>query len=304
MFSGASSFVEGVDQAFFIIIGISLIFLIGITFGMIYFSIKYNKKKHPKAEPTKDNTKLEVVWTVVPTLLVLGMFYYGWVGFRPMRAFPDNAINITATGRMWSWTFDYENGKSDTILYVPINKAVKINLNSKDVIHGFYIPAFRIKEDVVPGIHNKMWFKAEKLGQFNILCSQYCGLRHSYMMSKVVVLPENDYIAWYNTKVKVDSTAMPGELAMKKIGCNACHTTDGTKLVGPSFKGLFGRKEKVLQDGKLIEITADDEYLVNSIRKPNFQVVEGFPKGVMIDYKDQITDADVKNLVEYIKSIK
>ncbi len=304
MFSGSSSFVEGVDLAFFVIIGISLIFLIGITFGMIYFSIKYNKKKHPKAEPTVENTKLEILWTVIPTILVLFMFYFGWAGYRPMRTFPDDAINIKATGKMWAWSFEYENGKWDSVLYVPINKAVKINLYSMDVIHSLYIPAFRIKEDVVPGINNKMWFKAEKLGQYNILCAEYCGLRHSYMMSKVVVLPEAEYTAWYNTKQKVDLNAMPGELAMKKIGCVACHTTDGSKLVGPSYKGLFGSMRKVVVDGKVIEVKADEDYIINSIRKPNSQVVEGFPKAVMPEYKDQVTDEEIKQIIEYIKTLK
>ncbi len=253
MFSGASSFVEGVDLAFFIIIAISLVFLIGITFGMIYFSIRYNKKKHPVAEPTKESVKLEIAWTVIPTLLVLGMFYYGWVGYRPMRAIPENAITINVTGKMWSWTFEYENGKWDSLLYVTVNKAVKLNLYSPDVIHSLYIPAFRVKEDVVPGINNQMWFKAERLGKYDILCAEYCGQRHSYMMSKVVVLPEVEYTAWYNTKQIVDTTAMPGELAMKKIGCNACHTSDGSKLVGPSYKGLFGSIQYAGQMRKLLK---------------------------------------------------
>ena len=304
MFSGASSFVEGVDIAFFVIIGISLVFLVGITFGMIYFSIKYNKKKHPKAESTVENTKLEIAWTVIPTLLVLGMFYYGWVGYRPMRAIPENAITVKVTGKMWSWTFEYENGKWDTLLYVPINKPVKLNLFSSDVVHSLYIPAFRVKEDVVPGINNQMWFKAEILGQYNILCAEYCGLRHSYMMSKVVVLPEAEYTAWYNTKEKVDINALPGELAMKKIGCNACHTTDGTRLVGPSYKGLYESMRKVVVDGKTIEVKADETYIINSIRKPNSQVVEGYPKGVMIEYKEQITDEELKQMVDYIKTLK
>jgi len=304
MFSGASSFVEGVDIAFFVIIGISLVFLVGITFGMIYFSIKYNKKKHPKAEPTVENTKLEIAWTVIPTLLVLGMFYYGWVGYRPMRAIPENAITVKVTGKMWSWTFEYENGKWDTLLYVPINKPVKLNLFSSDVVHSLYIPAFRVKEDVVPGINNQMWFKAERLGKYDILCAEYCGLRHSYMMSKVVVLPEVEYTAWYNTKEKVDINALPGELAMKKIGCNACHTTDGTRLVGPSYKGLYESMRKVVVDGKTIEVKADETYIINSIRKPNSQVVEGYPKGVMIEYKEQITDEELKQMVDYIKTLK
>ncbi|MFN8257973.1 MAG: cytochrome c oxidase subunit II [Bacteroidales bacterium] len=304
MFSGASNFVQGVDQAFFVIIGISLIFLLGITFGLIFFSIRYNKKKHPVAEPTVENTKLEIIWTVIPTLLVLAMFYYGWTGYRPMRNFPDNAIEIKATGKMWSWSFEYDNGKWDSILYVPVNKPVKLNLASMDVLHSLYIPAFRIKEDVVPGGNNKMWFEAKKTGEYVIYCAEYCGVRHSKMLSKVIVLPENEYTAWYNTKQKVDLNAMPGELAIKKIGCNACHTVDGNKLVGPSFKGLFGSNRKVNEDGKLVEVKADENYIKKSIREPNAQIVDGFPKGVMIQYKEQISDEEIQQIIDYIKTLK
>ncbi len=303
MFSNASNFVEGVDAAFFIIIGISLVFLVGITAMMIYFVFKYNKKKHPKAEPTKENLQLEILWTVIPTLLVLGMFYYGWVGYRPMRIIPSDAISVKATAKMWSWSFDYENGKWDSLLIVPINKPVKIELYSPDVLHSLYIPAFRIKEDVVPGINNVMWFQAEKLGTYNILCAEYCGLRHSYMLSKVKVLSEKDYEKWYNSKDTVAENAMPGELLMKKQACIACHSTDGSKIVGPSFKGLFGSKRTVEVNGEKKEIIADEKYIINSIYNPNDEIVDGYPKGVMTDYAGKITEEEIKQFIEYIKSL-
>jgi len=304
MFSGSSSFVEGVDTAFFVIIGISLVFLIGITFGMVYFSIKYNKKKNPKAKPTKENAKLEIIWTVIPTLLVLGMFYFGWVGYRPMKSIPKGAIPIKATGKMWSWSFEYENGKWDSLLYVPINKAVRLDLYSPDVNHSLYIPAFRIKQDVIPGVPNQMWFKAEKLGEYNIFCAEYCGLRHSYMLSKVRVLSEDDYNKWYNTKQVVDENMMAGEMVIKKHGCVACHTTDGSKLVGPSFKGVFDTMRKVEEDGKIKEVRADETYIINSIIDPNKDIVEGFPKNVMTNYKGQITDEEIQQIIEYLKTLK
>jgi cytochrome c oxidase subunit II len=304
MFSGSSSFVEGVDLAFFFIIGVSLLLLIGITIGMIYFSVKYNKKKHPKPKPTKQNNKLEVVWTVIPTLLVMAMFYFGWVGYRPMKQIPKDAISIKATGKMWSWTFEYENGKWDSLLYVPLNKPVKLDLYSPDVIHSLYIPAFRIKEDVVPGVGNQMWFKAEKLGEYTIMCAEYCGQRHSYMLSKVIVLPEEEYITWYNTKQEIKEGSLPGEMLIQKHGCIACHSIDGSKLVGPSFKGVFESMRKVDKDGELTEVKADTTYLINAILNPNDEIVEGYPKGIMTDYKDQISDEEVRLIVDYIKSLK
>ena len=304
MFSNASSFVEGVDFAFFVIIGISVVFLIGITVAMIYFVIKYNKKRHPKAEPTKDNYQLEVLWTVIPTLLVLGMFYYGWVGYRPMRIIPKDAMPVKVTAKMWSWSFEYENGKWDSLLIVPVNKPVKLELFSADVLHSLYIPAFRIKEDVVPGIANIMWFKAQKTGTYNILCAEYCGQRHSYMLSKVKVLPQEDFEKWYNTKDTLSGKMMPGELLMKKQGCVACHTTDGSKLVGPSFKGLYGSKRTVIANGVKKEIIADDEYIKNSILDPNKEVVDGFPKGIMTNYNGQISEEEINQLIEFIKTLK
>ncbi len=304
MFSGSSNFVEGVDLAFIVIIGISLFFLIGITIAMMLFAVKYSKKKHPKAAPTKESNKLEVIWTVIPTILVLTMFYYGWVGYAPMRDIPKDAISIKATGKMWSWNFEYENGKWDSVLYVPLNKPVKLDLYSPDVIHSLFIPAFRIKEDVVPGLGNRMWFRAEKLGEYDILCAEYCGLNHSYMLSKVRVLTEDEYQKWYNTKQVLAEGMMPGEMAVKKHGCNACHSTDGSRLVGPSFKGVFNSMRKVEVDGEIKEVKADESYLLNSIRNPNSEVVDGYPKGVMTDYKDQITDEEVQQIIDYIKSLK
>jgi len=173
MNQGASNFVQGVDNTFYIIIGISLFFLVAITFTMIYFVIKYNRKKHPHAVDVKESKKLELTWIIIPTILVLLMFYYGWVGFAPMRNIPKDAYWVKATGRMWSWSFEYPNGKVSPELYVPKGKAIALKLYSPDV---------------VPGINNKMWFIANKLGDYDILCAEYCGDRHAYMLSKVKVL--------------------------------------------------------------------------------------------------------------------
>src|SRR5210317_1455271 len=147
MNSEASNFVAGVDQSFYIILGISAFFLVGITFTMIFFVIKYRKKKNPVATNIKGNNTLEIIWTVIPTILVLIMFYYGWIGYKPMREKPKNAITIEAHAQMWSWTFEYEDGRRNLELVVPINKPVILDLISHDVVHSLYIPAFRIKED-------------------------------------------------------------------------------------------------------------------------------------------------------------
>jgi cytochrome c oxidase subunit 2 len=305
----ASNFVTGVDQAFFLIMGISLIFLLGLTFTMLYFVYKYNNKKNPVATQIKGSTKLEIIWTVIPTILVMVMFYYGWAGWAPMQNAPKDSFNITITGRMWNYTFEYENGKKTDTLYVPMNKAIKMKLVSLDVIHGFYIPAFRIKEDVVPGREKMSWFVAQKEGSFELFCSEYCGMNHSYMYTYVKVLPQDQFNKWYVDTVKkveavVDSPTATGKRIMKNIGCFACHSVDGSKLVGPSFKGIYGHTVTVSTGGNEREITIDDEYIKRSIYDPNADIVKGFNKGLMLPYKGQLSDADVAQITEYLKSLK
>lgn len=307
MNSGASNFVEQVDLAFYIIIGISFILLIGITAVMIYFVIRYRKDKNPVATQIEGNNKLELIWTVIPTILVLLMFYYGWVGYKPMRDVPDDAMEIKAIGRMWSWTFEYENGIKSDKLVVPHNKAVKLNLYSPDVVHSLYIPAFRIKEDVTPGIDNYMWFRPQELGSYDVFCAEYCGTRHAYMITKCEVIAEEDYNKWYAEGATAMDSDDPVELGYnitKNNGCIACHSTDGTKLVGPSFKGIFGTQRKVMTGDEERTVLVDEEYLIKSIKEANADVAEGYMKGLMPSYEGQITDDDIDKIVFYIKSLR
>jgi cytochrome c oxidase subunit 2 len=308
--TNASNFVTGVDKAFFVIMGISFIFLIGLTFTMLYFVYKYNNKRNPVAIQTKGSTKLEIIWTIIPTILVLVMFYYGWAGWIPMRTAPKDSFNITVTGRMWNYTFEYENGKKTDTLFVPMDKPVKLKLISLDVVHGFFIPKFRIKEDVVPGREKMSWFIAQQEGLFELFCSEYCGMNHSYMYTYVKVMPEKKFNAWYLDTLKqvdvaaVDSPTANGKRIMKNIGCFACHTIDGTKLVGPSFKGVYGSKQMVVTGGQEREVTADDEYIKKSIYDPNADVVKGFMKSLMQPYKGQLSDKDIAQITEYLKTLK
>jgi len=302
--SGISNFSAGVDLAFYVIIGISLLFLVGLTFIMILFVVKYSKKNHPKSENVKESSKLEIAWIAIPTLLVMVMFYYGWIGYRPMRQIPDDAIHVKVTAKMWSWTYDYENGKWDSLLYIPVNKNIVLELASDDVIHSLYIPAFRIKEDANPGgIINKMWFRANEVGTYDILCAEYCGLNHSYMLSKVVVLSEADYDAWYNQEKVIDLNTPPGLEIAQKNGCSACHSSDGSKIVGPSFKGIYGNERTVTVDGSEKTVVADDEYLKRAIISPNDEIVKDYSP-VMSSYKDKLTEEEIQLIIDYLKSVK
>lgn len=305
----ASNFVEGVDNVFMLILGISFFFLIGLTIVMLYFIYKYNNKRNPVATQIEGSLKLEIIWTVIPVILVLLMFYYGWSGWTPMKNPPKDTFNIKVIARMWNFTFEYENGKKTDTLFLPLNKAVKLELNSMDVVHGFYIPSYRVKEDIVPGRKKMSWFIPEKEGQYDLFCSEYCGLNHSYMITMVKVMPQKQFDAWYVDTTKqvaavTDSPAASGQRIMKNIGCFACHTVDGSKLVGPSLKGVYGHAVTVITGGTEREVTADDEYIKRSIYDPNADVVKGFNKGLMLSYKGQLKDEDVAQIIEYLKTLK
>jgi len=276
---------------------------------MLYFVFRFNKKRHKTAVQNEGNTLLEVTWTVIPILLALMMFYFGWEGWKPMNKPPANAMTITTTARMWSFSFMYENGKESTDLVVPVNTPVKINLISVDVIHSLFIPAYRIKSDIVPGREKVMWFIPQTEGEYDLYCAEYCGLRHSYMRAMVKVLSKDKFSAWYGdtaTIAKAGKVSTPGDeglTIMKFQGCMACHSSDGTKIVGPTYLNLFGKQEIVTRNGADTKITVDEEYIKRSIFDPNEEIVKGYPKGLMQSYKGKLSDADIAKIIEYLKSL-
>jgi len=305
----ASNYVSTFNTAFYFIVGVSLLLLVGLTFTMLYFVFRYNRKKNKTATQIEGNTLLEITWTVVPILLALLMFYYGWQGWKPMNKPPANAMKITATARMWSFSFLYENGKQSPDLVVPVNTPVKINLVSLDVIHSLFIPAYRIKSDIVPGRKKVMWFIPQTEGDYDLYCAEYCGLRHSYMKAIVKVLSKEKYTAWYGDTTSLANAAegsIPGAqgLAIMKIqGCLACHSSDGSKIVGPTYLNLFGSQQVVIRNGVEVTVTVDEAYIKQMILDPAFQVVKGYPKGLMQSYKGKISDEDISKIIEYLKSL-
>jgi cytochrome c oxidase subunit 2 len=298
---GVSNLAEGVDKTFMILFAISLFFLIGITIVMIWFVFRYHKKRHPVPSKSKGNNTLEVIWIVFPTIIVLILFYYGWIGFKPMRDVPEGAREVKVIGYMWDWDFEYENGKRSKDLYLAKDEPVKLNMVSLDVIHSLYIPAFRVKEDVVPGQTNFMWFIPSQVGQYEVLCAEYCGLRHSFMDAKAYVMEPQEFQTWladFNPEEKEHK----GLIIVRNNACTGCHSLDGSKLVGSTFKGLYNADRKVTEDGKLITVKADDEYLLESIYEPNRKLVEGYPANVMQSYRKIITDEDVMHIIDWLKS--
>lgn len=308
----ASNFVQGVDMAFLVILGISFFFLIGLTVVMLVFIYKYNNKKNPKATQIEGSVKLEIIWTVVPFLLTMLMFYYGWAGWKPMQKAPEDAMEITVYGRMWNFSFEYENGRRTDTLFLPKDQPVKLNLVAMDVLHSLYIPAFRVKQDMVPGLkNNSMWFEPQKIGTYELYCAEYCGLQHSYMYTYVQVMENADFQSWIKDTTRVaasaaiiDSPAATGKRIMQNIGCFACHTIDGTKLVGPSFKGIWGEETTVKTGSETRQVLVDEAYIKKAIYDPNDDIVDGFGRGLMLSYRGQLSDDDITNIIEYLKTVK
>ena len=305
MFSGASNWTQGVDSAFVFIFSIAFFFIIAITAFMIYTVIHFSRKKGKEARQFSGSIKLEILWTSIPLIIVLMMFYYGWVGYAKMVDVPADAMNVTAIGRMWEWEFDYGNGIRSKDLVLPVNKPVRVDLKSEDVNHSLFIPAFRVKQDVVPGYDNYLWFIPNVVGTYEILCTEYCGLLHSGMLAKAKIMDQTDYDSWY-TGIK--STAIQNEpdgyLLLRNTGCLACHSLDGSRLVGPSFKDLFGRSREVTEGNSKITVPADEKYIQNSIYNPDSQVVSGFNPGLMKSYKTILKEKDIRTITDYLKSQK
>jgi cytochrome c oxidase subunit 2 len=189
--------VQGVDQAFWYILGISVVLLFGITAVMVYFVVKYRRSKNPVAADIRDNYPLEIVWTIVPTLIALSMFYVGWSSYLGLRTVPDDAMEVEVLAQQYSWIFVYDNDKEiENELVVPLGRAVKLNITSLDVLHSFFVPAFRIKVDAVKGMSTYTWFYADELGEYDIECTEYCGVEHSAMVAKLRIVPKEEFQTW------------------------------------------------------------------------------------------------------------
>ena len=310
-FQKASTFADSVGLAFNFTMAVSFFFLIAITLFMIYSIYRYYHKRNPKPSNVEGSVALEVVWTVIPTVLVLLMFYFGFLAYKDIRAIPKDALKVKVIAGKWYWRFQYPNGvelSDKEGLKVPLNKPVVLELHSKDVVHSFFVPAFRVKLDAMPvpegRAPNTMWFQATKTGNFEIFCAEYCGLDHSRMLSKVVVVEPNEFDSWYQktgAEAAQATQKLPGEKLYTEKGCFACHSIDGSKKVGPTFKGLFGKTEHVTTGGSKRKITADETYLKKSILEPAADIVEGFPPAMP---PQNLTEKEVKDLIEYIKSLK
>ena len=335
----ASSFAEANDWLYGFITWTSVVFFIPITLCLIWFTIKYHKPKGGKAESdVSHNTPLELAWSIGPAFILLSMFILGAKTYLDQSVVPDGANEIGIKSSKWVWAVDYGKGVFNPELHLLKGEPVKLTMRSSDVIHSLFIPAFRVKKDIVPGRANTMWFKptvastkvsdealaaakkqTKDLGEdwnfdehqftpdgysfFDLYCAEYCGMDHSKMQTVVVVhetLEElNAWIKKYSARPDGLDPAAYGELLYARRGCKSCHSVDGSKMVGPSLLDLFGRTEPLL-DGESVK--ADDNYVRESVLYPKAKVVAGY-QPVMPSYKGQLSDDDIYSIIEWLKSI-
>jgi len=283
-----------VDQTFLFIFGASAAILVFITLLMIWFVIRYHHTRHPQAADIRGNVWAEIAWTVIPTLLVMGMFWSGWSSFKALRSAPADAMRVHVTARMWSWVFEYENGKRSSALYVPAHRAVRLDMTSADVLHSFFVPAFRIKMDTVPGMETYAWFQAEREGTYDILCAEYCGLQHANMLSTVEVVSAEEFQTWYEGAAEGDEAVG----LLESYGCTGCHSMDGSDGAGPTLMGIYGKERTVTDANGTRTVVADGEYLRRAIVEPDAEVVEGYEG--MPSYKEEMPAGDLDKIIRYL----
>jgi cytochrome c oxidase subunit 2 len=301
----ASTFAEIVDPAFNLFYWISVFFFVLICGLIVVFTFKYLRRRPDQLASAQivHNTTIEAAWTLIPLGLVMMLFVVGMRGYLDMRVSPTDAMTVNVLGQKWSWTFTYPEGAVNDTLVVPLGKPVKLVMTSTDVLHSFFIPAFRTKADVIPGRYNSLWFEATKTGVFPVECTQYCGTRHSYMLTAVKVLEPEAYATWIKAAANPAAGLTPAEfgaIVYKKRGCNACHTLDGVRGIGPSWKGIFNQTHKFADGSSAL---VDEEYIRRSIIEPASQVVESFAP-VMPTYKGVLSDDEIAAVVAFIQTLK
>lgn len=317
---------DQVDSVYRFLLISSLISFVILVGGMIFFVFKYKRRsENDKTAYITHSHTLEFLWSFVPFCLFIFVFAWGWYIYHQMRTVPEGALEVHVVAKKWDWRFIYKNGREVTsgltaegqkdpaTMVVPVGRPVKLIMasekiapNSTDptdraVLHSWFVPAFRIKQDIVPGRYTTVWFNAEKEGQYWVFCAEYCGSGHSAMTGRIKVVSSEEFENWLASDGAPvgQSLADQGRALYASKACIGCHSVDGSRLVGPTFKGLWQSTEKTDKG----DMTVDENYLRESILNPNSAIVSGYP-AAMPPYAGQLTDEEVKALIEFIKTVK
>ena len=295
----ASTNAGNVDALYIFLLLVSGIMTVLIFAVLTAFAVRFRKRRGQRAVQIEGSTHLEITWSIIPFCVMLVFFVWGALIFFQERTPPQDATEVYTVAKQWMWKFEHKGGQREiNELHVPVGRDVKMIMTSQDVIHSFFVPAFRLKQDVVPGRYTTLWFRATKAGTYHLFCSQYCGTQHSGMVGWVTVMEPRDYEAWMSGGAGNQPLAVTGEKLFTELGCVTCHRSD-TQGRGPNLVGVFG-KPVLLEDGRTV--TADENYIRESILEPAAKIVRGF-KPVMPTFQGQLSDEQLNALVEYVKSL-
>jgi cytochrome c oxidase subunit 2 len=296
----ASSAAAGIDHLFFYLLSVATFFTGLIFLLVIVFSVKYRRRPgRETGVQVRPRVLLELTWIAIPMILVMIMFFWGASAYFPIYRSPSNALDVYVVARQWMWKIQHAEGNTEINgLHVPLGKPIRLTMTSQDVIHSFYVPAFRVKQDVLPGRYTTIWFQPTKLGEYHLFCAEYCGTKHSGMVGRVVVLSPADYERWLAGGISPGSLASGGRRLFLSLGCADCHSgTVGAR--GPNIVGLFGSRVR-LERGE--EIVADESYIRESILDPAAKIVGGF-QPIMPPFRGRVSEEELIQLVAYVKSL-
>ena len=289
-----------VDLIFWALTAMSALVMVLVFAPLIYFAVKYRRGNNVNRSLVKISSwKIEVIWTVIPLVVGVGIFAWAAEVYFRIETPPPDALDVNVVGKQWMWKLQHAEGNREiNELHVPVGRAVKLTMTSQDVIHDFFVPAFRVKQDVVPGRYTTEWFTPTRVGRYHIFCAQYCGTDHSSMVGWVDVMRPEDYQKWLMTSAQGGTMAAQGEQLFYRLGCSGCHGSN-SKIHAPPLEGLYGHPVP-LEDGHVV--TADDQYIRDSILLPASQIAAGY-QNIMPTFKGHLGEEEVMELIAYIKSI-
>jgi cytochrome c oxidase subunit 2 len=297
----ASTLAGRVDNLFLFLCGVSILFSLLIAVLVITFAVKYRRRSEDhRATQIHGSIGLEAVWTLIPLAIAMVIFFWSASVYFSYARPPSEALEVYAVGKQWMWKFQHMDGRREiNELHVPVGQPVRLTMASEDVIHSFYVPAFRVKADVVPGRFNTTWFSATKTGRYHLFCAEYCGTKHSGMIGSVVVMEPAQYQAWLAGSSGQVAPVAAGEELFRALACVTCHRPDSGAR-GPDLAGLFGKRVALRGGGSAV---ADERYLRQSILNPSAQIVEGF-EPLMPTFEGQVSEEGLLSLIAYIKSLR